>query len=132
MGESAALARKEKNMRLAILFTASVYMVVVAPATLAFAEDQKKPPESVVFQAKNGNVTFSHQKHVDREKGDCKVCHPKVFAESNAPINFKASLHRTAEASKTACAACHFEGGPTFASKGNCGKCHVKGAAPTT
>ena len=118
-------------MKSGVLFTVSLLMAV-APNWLAFADDQKKPPENTVFQAKNGNVTFSHQKHVDREKGECNVCHPGVFAESNAPINFKASLHRTAEAAKSSCATCHFEGGPAFASKGNCGKCHVKGAAPTT
>jgi hypothetical protein len=36
-------------------------------------------------------------------------------------------MHKTAEASKTSCAACHVEGGSAFAVKGNCAKCHVKG-----
>jgi hypothetical protein len=37
-------------------------------------------------------------------------------------------MHKTAEANKTACAACHVAGGMAFASTGNCAKCHVKGA----
>ena len=73
-------------MKSLVLSTISLCLAI-APNWLAFAEDQKKPPENVAFQAKNGNVTFSHQRHVDREKSDCKVCHPKLFAESNAPIN---------------------------------------------
>ena len=88
--------------------------------------DEEKAPENLLFQAKNGTVTFNHQKHVERAKGDCKNCHVKLFPESKAPLNFKANMHRTAEASKTSCAACHVEVGAAFASKGNCARCHIK------
>ena len=90
------------------------------------AQTEKKPPEKLVFKSALGNVTFAHVKHGEREKGDCKVCHEKLFQQSNAPLNFKANMHKTAEASKTACAACHVAGGKAFESKGNCQKCHVK------
>ena len=38
-------------------------------------------------------------------------------------------MHKTAEAGKTSCGACHVAGGAAFATAGNCAnsKCHVKG-----
>src|SRR5574341_1913188 len=90
---------------------------------------EKKAPENLVFKSNMGDVTFDHAKHQEREKGDCKVCHPKLFQQSQAPLNFKAGMHKPAEASKTACAGCHHAGGKSFESKGNCNKCHVKGPA---
>ena len=89
----------------------------------------EKPPEKIVFETKMGNVTYLHVKHLEREKSDCKVCHDKLFTKSRAPINYKGGMHKTAEANKTACAACHVAGGSAFATAGNCGatKCHVKG-----
>jgi c(7)-type cytochrome triheme protein len=88
-----------------------------------------KPPETIVFEAKQGNVTFNHAKHIEREKKDCKVCHPKLFPQAKAPLNYKAAVHQAAEKAKTSCGACHATGGTAFAAKGNCAKCHVKGAA---
>ena len=95
-------------------------------ALLAIAAD--KPPEKLVFTTKMGNVTYDHAKHLERAKNDCTVCHPKLFQQSaKAPLNYKAAMHKTAEASKTACAACHVAGGTAFVTTGNCAKCHVKG-----
>ena len=97
-------------------------------AILATAAD--KPPEKLVFATKMGNVTFQHAKHIEREKNDCTVCHPKLFQQSSkAPLNFKAAMHKTAEAGKTSCGACHNAGGAAFSTTGNCtnNKCHVKG-----
>ena len=85
-------------------------------------------PEKLVFQTKMGNVTYQHAKHAERAKGDCKVCHDKLFQQSaKAPLNFKAGMHKPAEAAKTSCAACHVAGGTAFATAGSCAKCHVKG-----
>lgn len=87
----------------------------------------QKPPEKVVFQSKMGTVTFDHAAHVKRANADCKTCHDKLFPQSlTAPINFKANMHKTAEAAKTSCGACHTPGGAAFETKGNCAKCHVK------
>ena len=97
-------------------------------ALLAIAAD--KPPEKLVFATKMGNVTYDHAKHVERAKNDCTVCHQKLFQQSSkAPLNFKAGMHKTAEASKTSCAFCHVAGGASFSTTGNCtnNKCHVKG-----
>ncbi len=86
----------------------------------------QKLPEKLVFQSKMGNVTFDHAAHVKRAKGECATCHDKLFTQSNAPLNFKANMHKTAEEAKTSCGACHVAGGASFETKGNCAKCHVK------
>ena len=101
-------------MRLLILFL------------LAFTIAAQKPPEQIVFPAKPGNVTFGHTGHLKRANNDCKACHDKLFPESKAALNYKAGLHKTAEAAKASCAGCHVTGGAAFESKGNCAKCHPK------
>ncbi len=96
--------------------------------TLALMGQQKTPPPKLTFVTKNGNVTFDHAAHVTREKGNCAVCHPKLFMQdAKAPLNYKAGLHRPAEMNMTSCGSCHRMGGPSFESKGNCAKCHMKG-----
>ena len=105
--------------------------VVLAAAILAASLLAQKPPEKLVFKAKNGNVAFSHADHIKRVKDDCKTCHPTLWPQSKtAPLNFKAAMHKTAEAQKTSCAAagCHVEGGKAFVVRANCKKCH--GTAP--
>ena len=111
--------------RFAALFSGMLLMMGVVSLS---AQADKKPPEKIVFKAMTGNVTFEHAKHIAREKADCKVCHDKLFQQSSAaPLNYKANMHKTAEAKKTACAACHVAGGRSFETKANCQKCHVKG-----
>src|SRR5579871_2899662 len=111
-------------MRTAIL---SGLLAITIGALGILAQD-KKAPEKLTFTTKNGNVTFDHAAHVKRANGDCAGCHPKLFPQdSKAALNFKAGLHKTAEAAKTSCGACHTPGGTAFESKGNCAKCHVKG-----
>ena len=101
---------------------------LMATAGLMLFGQEKKPPEKLVFEAKPGKVTFDHAAHLKRGKGDCKVCHDKLFQQSKAaPLNFKANMHKTAEASETSCGFCHRAGGASFETKGNCAKCHVKG-----
>jgi c(7)-type cytochrome triheme protein len=109
-------------MRLYSLILLALSIAAAFNALLA----QKAPPETIVFTAKNGNVTFNHAAHTKRANNDCQTCHDKLFPQSRAPINFKAGLHKTAEAAKTSCGGCHTPGGPAFESKGNCAKCHAK------
>jgi c(7)-type cytochrome triheme protein len=112
-----------------ILATCIALAVWLALSALGVAQ-APKAPEKLVFPAKTGQVTYLHKAHADREKGDCKVCHDKLFPQSKtAPRNFKAAMHKTAEANKSSCAACHVAGGTAFATKGNCNKCHEKKAA---
>ena len=102
--------------------------IFVVSGLLALAADTG--PEKLVFQSKMGNITFQHAKHQERAKGDCKVCHDKLFQQSaKAPLNFKEGMHKVAESKKTSCGACHVAGGAAFSSVGNCTnqKCHVKG-----
>jgi c(7)-type cytochrome triheme protein len=108
-----------------LLFNLMAGLVALALIGLA----AEKPPEKIVFETKMGNVTLQHVKHIERAKNDCKVCHDKLFPQSRAPINYKAGMHKPAEANKTACGACHVAGGTAFATAGNCSntKCHVKG-----
>jgi c(7)-type cytochrome triheme protein len=89
-----------------------------------------KAPDKIVLQAKTGNVTFDHAAHSKRENEKCEVCHPKPWAQAKGPVNFKAGMHKPAEAGKTSCGLCHHAGGKAFSSTGNCtnSKCHVKGA----
>jgi c(7)-type cytochrome triheme protein len=83
------------------------------------------PPDTILIASPYGNVTFTHAKHYERLKGDCSACHPKVFPQSRAPLNYKKALHRAAEASMTSCAHCHAVGGTSFAADSNCTKCHA-------
>jgi len=83
------------------------------------------PPETILIASPYGNVTFTHAKHYGRVNGDCSVCHPKVFPQSRAPLNYKKALHRAAEASMTSCAHCHAVGGTSFAADSNCTRCHA-------
>jgi c(7)-type cytochrome triheme protein len=101
-----------------------------APTPAASSEatpvDVSAPPDTIVFEASNGDVTFNHKKHYERVGGNCAVCHPKVFPQSRAPLNYKKASHRASEASLTSCAFCHAVGATSFAADSNCLKCHVK------
>lgn len=108
------------------LFVATFLAALLVFGVVAVGQE-KKAPDKLVFESKMGKVTYDHAKHLERAKGDCKVCHDKLFTQSRAPINFKAGMHKPAEAKKIACAACHVAGGAAFETKGNCVKCHVKG-----
>ncbi len=98
---------------------------VLAVGTL-YAEEKKEPPKQLVFETKQGNVTFDHAKHVASAKNDCKACHPGVFPQEKSPLNYKEGMHKKAEADKKSCATCHVAGGAAFETKGNCAKCHKK------
>ncbi|MCC7174446.1 MAG: hypothetical protein IT159_04555 [Bryobacterales bacterium] len=103
-------------------------MIALATGLLALAADTAS--EKLILKSKMGNVTFLHAKHAEREKGDCKVCHDKLWPQSaTAPLGWAAGMHKPAEAKKTSCGACHHPKGPAFSSVGNCtnSKCHVKG-----
>jgi c(7)-type cytochrome triheme protein len=127
LGSPIAVRRPEKEMELKRSFTRfAVFCAVFGLVSFAAT----KAPEKMVFESKTGKVTFLHDKHGEREKGDCKVCHDALWPQSKtAPLNYKAAIHKTAETKKMSCAHCHVDGGKAFASKGNCFKCHEKKAA---
>ncbi len=104
-----------------------ILLLALLAVALPLAAQDKKPPAKLTFKAKNGDVLFDHAKHVTAAKNDCKACHDKLWPQSaKAPLNYKAALHKTAEAKETSCAACHHPKGTSFATKGNCNKCHQK------
>ena len=73
-------------------------------ASLALAQTPQ-PPTKLTFQAKPGAVPYDHAAHLKREKNDCKVCHPALFAQdAKAPLKFK-PVHKTFETAKTSCGA---------------------------
>jgi c(7)-type cytochrome triheme protein len=108
-----------------IALTAFLLLLGFFAASALYAQNV---PAKLTFAAKNGNVTFDHTAHVKRANGDCAGCHDKLFKQdSKVALNYKAGMHRPAEAAKTSCGACHVAGGPAFESKANCAKCHIKG-----
>ena len=124
--------RISRTMKAATIVTAgliaTLFVVLVVPDLLTLGTVQgADPAKTMVFESKLGNVTFDHEKHQARVKGDCTACHEKLFPQSRAPINYKAGMHKPAEAKKASCAGCHHAGGTSFESKGNCNTCHQKG-----
>lgn len=112
------------------LFTAVIASLTLVAGLAVLSAQEKKASEKLVFKSKIGDVTFLHAKHNERAGGDCKVCHDALWPQdAKAPLNYKAGMHKPAEAKRTSCAACHVAGGKAFASTGNCNKCHVKPAA---
>jgi len=109
---------------------ASVMVALAVLATLGsvYAED-KKAPDTLVYETKNGPVTFPHAKHVEAVKGDCKACHDALFGQTKGNLGYKESMHKKAETEKKSCGSCHVAGGKAFESKGNCAKCHAKKTA---
>jgi c(7)-type cytochrome triheme protein len=106
-------------MRKLFYFFVAAFLVA---ALVGLAAD--KASEKIVFETKMKPVAFQHAKHAERAKGDCKVCHDKLFPQSRAPMNYSPAMHKTAEAKKIACGACHTTGGTAFVSTGNCNRCH--------
>jgi c(7)-type cytochrome triheme protein len=111
-------------------YSSAFFIGIVVIAGLAVWAQEKTPPAKLVFEAKTGDVTYDHAAHAKREKADCKECHDQLWPQSaKAPLNFRAAMHKTAEAKHTSCGSCHYAGGKAFESKGNCKRCHVKGGA---
>jgi len=106
--------------------SALLVIVLAFSAFALLAQEKKTPPKDFVFTAKTGNVTFSHASHVKAVKGECSTCHPAIFPQSRAPIEWKAGMHKPAETAHKSCGFCHHPGGQSFGVTGNCAKCHVK------
>lgn len=81
-------------------------MLVAFAATIAFAAD------TVTLEAKNGNVTFNHKAH--GEKNACTVCHADAKG---------GKLELDKDAAHALCKDCHAKGG---AGPTKCGDCHKK------
>jgi len=86
-------------------------IVAAVALTLAFAVSAMAA-DSVVYPAKNGNVTFNHKGHAAAV--ECKICHGE-----GAPA--KIALGK--DKAHALCKGCHADkkAGPT-----KCGECHKK------
>lgn len=114
-------------MRLSIRIAAFAAFFLALGFFAAAAYSAQTAADKLTFATKNGNVSFDHAAHVKRASGNCTECHDKLFKQDvKAPLDYKAGMHRPAEAAKASCGACHVAGGAAFESKGNCAKCHVK------
>ncbi|KIH76375.1 hypothetical protein SAMN05660860_01420 [Geoalkalibacter ferrihydriticus] len=83
-------------------------VAVIAAAAYAFAA----AADVYTYEARNGNVTFEHQAHVDYVGGDCAKCH----TDGIGPIDVtKDWAHET-------CTGCHKEMG----APARCNDCHKK------
>ncbi len=82
-------------------------MLVAFVSTIAFAA----APDSVTRKAKNGDVTFSHKVHA--EKNACTLCHADAKGGKVAPLGKDAGhalcleCHKKAAAGPTKCGDCH-------------------------
>lgn len=89
------------------------YAVQAARQDVSYPNETTESADYITLNARNGNVTFSHKGHIEKQK-DCNVCHP------NGPgkiLNFgKDMAHKV-------CKGCHenMHYGPT-----KCGECHKK------
>jgi c(7)-type cytochrome triheme protein len=108
-------------------------LAVLVPLTISSCllfGAEEKASEKIVFETKNGNVTFLHQKHSEQDKEKCKACHDKLWPQKKGvALGYKAGVHKVAETKGTSCGACHKPKGVAFESKGNCVKCHAKKTA---
>lgn len=86
--------------------------LLVAAMLVAFAVSTAMAADTVVLEAKNGNVTFNHKQH--SESMECKVCHGE---------GTPAKIELDKDKAHALCKACHADkgAGPT-----KCGDCHKK------
>ncbi len=88
-------------------------------------------PEDIILESEDSTSTavFSHQKHTQREKLKCIICHPKIFVMKVGDKLVKKG-HLAMEEMKKGkfCGSCH-DGGKAFDLEDmkNCRKCHPKG-----
>ncbi len=80
-------------------------------ATLGVAQTLPRLPQDFVFphgEGSPGNVTFSHQTHVDQKKPECTACHPALFKilEKGNPAEGGPIQHAEMERGRQ-CGACH-------------------------
>jgi cytochrome c553 len=83
-------------------------IVAAVALTLAFAVSAMAA-DSVVYPAKNGNVTFNHKGH--SAKMECKACHEgapaKIAIDKDVAHKLCKGCHADKKAGPTKCGECH-------------------------
>jgi c(7)-type cytochrome triheme protein len=94
-----------------------------------YAQSDTPPTEPLVYEAKTGNVSFDHTKHLAKLENDCTVCHDSLFQQEQSDLgDFGKGMHKAAIKDSTACANCHKKDGSSFdMGAKNCKTCHIKG-----
>ncbi len=95
--------------------------VVLCGMAMIIAQD-KKPPEKIAFPSSKGETTFLHAKHIERENGNCKNCHDKLWPQTNEPLKNSFGCHT-----------CHKANGKAYNAmdNANCKRCHPVSADQT-
>jgi c(7)-type cytochrome triheme protein len=75
----------------------------------------------ITLKSKGGDVTFSHDSHVEGMAQACTECHNKIFLSKG---QHKAVTMKQMQNDKS-CGTCH-NGKKAFSVKGDCAKCHKK------
>jgi c(7)-type cytochrome triheme protein len=75
----------------------------------------------IILKNSEGDVTFSHDIHVNGLKLACTECHDKLY--TNSKQHKKVTMWRMRNGKS--CGACH-NGKKAFAVQGDCAKCHKK------
>jgi c(7)-type cytochrome triheme protein len=107
-----------------------VAMVLGIPLiTSGLAQTLPRLPQDFSFprgEGSPGQVTFSHQSHVDSKRPDCTACHPALFKilTKGTPAEGGPLGHAAMERGRQ-CGACH-NGKSTFGLD-NCALCHREG-----
>ena len=101
----------------------------IALATLGLAQTLPGLPQDSPIprgEGSPGQVTFSHQTHVDQTRPDCTACHPALFRilEKGASAGGGPIRHSEMEAERQ-CGACHNDKAAFGLS--NCAMCHREG-----
>jgi predicted CXXCH cytochrome family protein len=84
--------------------------IIVAVALTLSCAVAAMAADSVVLNAKNGNVTFNHKAHSG--KIDCKTCHgegtpAKIALDKDKAHKLCKSCHEEKKAGPTKCGECH-------------------------
>jgi c(7)-type cytochrome triheme protein len=83
----------------------------------------QEAPADIAYECPNGNVTFSHAKHIAKHPA-CTDCHPDPFGMAKSELGM--------EKGHAGCGKCHKADGPgptDVANAEHCAKCHVPPAA---
>jgi c(7)-type cytochrome triheme protein len=110
-----------------ILLGVVALAVIVSPVGLA-QTPPRLPQDYPIARGEGspGQVTFSHQSHVDLRKPDCTACHPSLFKilVKGTPADGGPMGHAAMERGRQ-CGACH--NGKTTFGLDNCALCHREG-----
>jgi c(7)-type cytochrome triheme protein len=103
----------------------SVALAFALAAGLASAGELKMPEDAKLPMGDGspGQVTFSHESHVDAAKPSCVTCHPRSFSILKTSAASGARItHEAMEKGKQSCGACH---GSSAFGFDDCSMCHA-------